>query len=294
MRLLLFIILLASFSYSQPEITRALDVSADVICPGNHLVLKAVDSAGNPAQNVELRLVLYYPYQGLVALGNTDQNGLLEFILTKTGTYRIYISTKNYNHAGFAEFQYPELCPPPSQPEFDISVEPDCIKKTVVISVSDNGPLKDVIITTDFWSSATSSTGKAIFPLEEGLLSIRAYLENYIEKNLSVEIDCRGPECTDNSQCAFNQICENETCFTLEGECGYAENHSWVFHECCNDGDCSGGGICENNSCIAEPEITEMLETETSEEQPAAEKQQVCIAFAMLLVLLLKIGWLKS
>ena len=290
MRFLLFIILLISFSFAEElVIKRALDISATIVCPGNHLVLSAEDSAGNPAENVELRLVRHYPYNGLVALGNTDQNGLIEFILTKNGTYRVYINTDEYNHDDFAEFEYSELCPPEATPEFEISVEPDCEKKNLVISAYDNGPLKDVIITTYNWASTTSSFGNAVLPLEEGFLSINAQLENYKEQNLTVEIDCTPPDCTEDSACAMNQFCENETCIDITGECGYAGNHSWVSYECCEALDCGEKMLCENNSCIPEPEpiINETINETIIEPEPIPEKEPVCVTFVIPFALLI-------
>ena len=294
-----FFMLLLSFSFAQePEITRALDISAHVVCPGNHLILSAEDSAGNPAEDVELRLVRHYPYSGLVALGRTDQNGLLEFILTKNGSYRIYINTDAYNHDDFAEFGYPELCPALPTPDFELSVEPDCEKRNLVITAHNSGPLKDVIITTPFWSSTTSSLGKVVFPLEEGFLSINAQLENYTEKNLTVEIDCTPPECTGDSACAMNQFCLNETCTEVIGECGYAENHSWISYECCEDSDCNEQMLCENNTCIPEPvetinQTNESMMNETAPE-PAAEKEPVCVTFVIFLILLVKTSGLPG
>lgn len=82
------------------------------------------------------------------------------------------------------------------------------------------------------------------------------------------EVECPVDECTADEDCDGDEQClvgeeaplpECEplhACETLEGECGYAENHTWIEYECCEDADCEQGYACIEDLCTEiEPEI---------------------------------------
>ncbi|MFZ5500397.1 MAG: hypothetical protein ACOY58_00575, partial [Candidatus Micrarchaeota archaeon] len=71
--------------------TYRLDLTAEASCPGDVITVETMASNGMPAPDVELRLVLYEPYQGLRALKHTNASGQTFFELTRNGTYRIYV-----------------------------------------------------------------------------------------------------------------------------------------------------------------------------------------------------------
>lgn len=260
MRLPLLLLLVISFSFAQ-NITYFLNISGQLICPGDILVMTAEASNGQPAPGVELRLVLHYPYQGLRALQTTDSSGQASTKLTKPGEYRIYINTDEYNHPQYVSFNQSELCPPLPPESFNLTVIPDCNSSLLIISAyQDSTPLEDVFIRTLNWSSFSSPSGSVAFPLEEGYVFIQANKSGYVSQEFWTNVSCRPPEppkpppeCLEDSSCADNQYCMNETCMNLTGECGYTLNHSWVDYECCEDVECGYKMICDNNSCILEP-----------------------------------------
>ena len=114
MRIFVLLLLLWSFSMAaEADIVYYLGLEMETSCPGDILSVDAIASNGEPAPDVELRLVLHEPFQGLRALKHTDSDGHTFFELTRNGTYRIYINTDAYNHETYEIFQYPESCPPP-------------------------------------------------------------------------------------------------------------------------------------------------------------------------------------
>lgn len=284
MRIILFLILLLSFSFAQ-NVTYFLNISEEVLCPGDRLIMEAIASNGQSIPGIELRLVLHSPYQGLRAVQTTDSKGQASAVLTKPGEYRVYINTEDYNHPQFVTFNYPELCPPPPAKSFNLSVVPDCNNSLLIITASDSGiPLEDVFIRTLNWSSFSGPTGSVAFPLLEGYRYIQADKNGYTGHAFWKNVSCKPPEppkpppeCLENSSCKTNQYCSNETCMNLTEDCGYPENHSWVDYECCEDVDCGYKMICVNNSCIIEtapkPNISENLSQNdsiqsNSEEEP--------------------------
>jgi len=58
------------------------------------------------------------------------------------------------------------------------------------------------------------------------------------------------PECLVDSDCADDELCENESCVNIRGICGYAANHEWMNYECCADSDCIPLQKCFNNACV--------------------------------------------
>jgi parallel beta-helix repeat protein len=60
-------------------------------------------------------------------------------------------------------------------------------------------------------------------------------------------------ECADDNDCASSQYCESGECSDVSGECGYADNHSWVSYQCGDAAGCPGcdaGFACEGNVCV--------------------------------------------
>lgn len=296
MRSLFLILLLVSASFCQePVIKRVVTVSTDVSCPDDILTMRAISSDGKPAAGIELRLVLHSPYQGLRAVKTTDSSGEATAELTKPGEYRIYIRTDAYNHKDFEEFDYPSMCPPPPPEDFDIQVQPDCNNSLLLITVSQDGmPLSDVMISTFNWSSTSSADGLAAFPLDEGYAYVTAEKAGFTMKGLWVNVSCAPPplppppECLQDGDCAFDQLCANQSCIDITGECGYPENHSWIDYECCDDEGCGYLMICENNTCELEPQPIKNETNITSNETAVDDErpQGVCIAALLPLLLL--------
>ena len=288
MKYLLFLLLISvSFAQEEPVITRYLYLEAEKFCPDDNFVITATSSSGSPAPGVELRIVLYEPYQGLRALETTDANGQTETRITKTGHYRIYIRTDEYNHPGYLEFDYPELCPPPPPEQYDVAIDYDCENNLTTVTVTKEAePLEGVEVSTDIWSSTTSQKGIVVFPMKQG--NIRFYTEfpGYLPVNLTETIDCTPPECLQDLNCSFNQICRNESCVNITGECGYPENHSWISYDCCEDEECGFRMICQNHSCIIRPEPPKPEINETVPEEPIEEEPEACAPFVIPLVLI--------
>ncbi len=270
------ILLLVSLSFAQaPEIKRSISVDGEVECPGDILHFEIRASDGSFADNVELRLVLHYPYQGLTAIKNVD-GGIGSFQLTKNGTYRIYIKTEQYNHDDFVQFDYPKMCPPVPQRQLALSIDPDCSANTMIVKATDPEPVKDAIISSGNWSTTTNSEGEAIVPFVEGINRVSVSKENYTGAEQYFDIDCNPPECLENNECGSDEICSNFSCIKISGDCGFAQNHSWYQYQCCGNSDCNGS-ICINNSC--KEIITNEIIIET-------EKPATCASLIGLLLLL--------
>lgn len=160
---LLFLIFPLSFA-----ITYWVDLSTEASCPGDILTVDATASNGVPASDVELRLVLYEPFQGLRALKHTDAHGQTFFELTKNGTYRIYINTDVYHHDKYITFEYPEMCPAPPSQQMLVGVEMFCDSSLMKINITDGtSPLANVFVQSKYWSTMSGSTGTVFLPLEE-------------------------------------------------------------------------------------------------------------------------------
>lgn len=245
MFLLLFLIptLLADF----PDIKRTLTVNTQIVCPNDILNFEIISSDGMYVDNVELRLVRYYPYQGLIGITVAD-GGVGSFKLTKNGTYRIYIRSKEYYHEDYIEFEHQKLCPAIPPKNFSISIFPNCKDKIILVKIFDEEPLSNAIVYSSNMSTITNKDGEAIFPLTSGSFEITANIFNYTNQSAKTYIDCNPPKCIDNIDCNNNQICSNFDCLDIFGYCGYAENHSWFQYECCRDEDCVNSS-CINNSC---------------------------------------------
>lgn len=290
---LLVILLPLAFADNETVIKRSLTLTTSASCPGDILLMNATASDGKPASGVELRLVLYEPFQGLRALQHTDGDGLASVQLTKNGTYRVYINTEDYNAPQYVTFKYPKLCPPPPPQDYEISAEADCRNNQTIIRASANGtPLSNVTVQSEKWSSVTPESGKVTFPLEEGYLFLTSSRPGYSTKQFYVFVTCEPePECEDDLSCAENQYCSGGSCLNLTGDCGFTANHTWFVYECCSDSACGAGFGCRNNSCVAKPvpPAPNITENGTKNETGEPEKPEpgACPSVAALGLLLL-------
>jgi hypothetical protein len=256
MRAAVILLLIAAASFAEnATIIRFMNVTTSTSCPGDWLFMNATDSEGSPAPDVELRLVLYEPYQGLRALEHTGQDGLASVQLTNAGHYRLYMYTAGYNHDQYVEFDYPALCPPPPPKAMNVTAYANCTDMLLHVSVSSGGsPLPGVFVTTQDWSSMTADSGNASFPFSEGYIFINASKAGYSNPAFYYLASCAPPpECTDDSGCADGQSCLGQECINLTGSCGYPQNHTWVRYACCGDGDCGNASMCVNNTCVLRP-----------------------------------------
>lgn len=165
MRFAVFLLLMIPLSF---PITYWLDLFTEASCPGDIITVDAITSNGQPAPDVELRLVLYEPYQGLRALKHTNAHGQTFFELTKNGTYRIYITTDVYHHDKYVTFEYPEMCPAPPSKQMVVGVELNCDSRLMKINITDGiSPLENVFVQSKYWSTMSGSSGTVVLPLEE-------------------------------------------------------------------------------------------------------------------------------
>ncbi|MFH0885299.1 MAG: hypothetical protein V1861_06325 [Candidatus Micrarchaeota archaeon] len=255
---LLLFTLIQTAAAQEVNITRYLYVNASASCPGNMLLMNATASDGLPAPDVELRLVLYLPYQGLRALQHTDKDGLASVELTKNGSYRIYMNTDAYEHEKFVEFEYPRMCPPPPPQPMNISIEPDCenLRLSITTKANETGaPLEGVFLLAGNWSSFSGKSGSVSVPFEKGYVFIRVERANYTGQEFYFDASCLPPsECLADGDCSELEFCSGGNCTNVTGACGYPENHSWVAYGCCADADCGNESMfCGNNTCMIKP-----------------------------------------
>lgn len=167
MRLIALLLIISSLSMAA-NTTYRLDLTMETSCPGDVMTVDAIASNGQPAVDVELRLVLYEPYQGLRALKHTSSSGQTFFELTRNGSYRVYVNTEEYNHEKYYPYEYPELCPPPPPKHMVVAGEINCDSRIMKINVSDNdGPVENVFVNSLYWSSMTGKAGTISLPFEE-------------------------------------------------------------------------------------------------------------------------------
>jgi hypothetical protein len=296
MRALLLSLLIISLSFAAEQELPTFNLTLESTCPGDILQINTSLSDGTKPVGIELRLVLRVPFQGLRAIQWTDGNGTASMEISKPGIYRLYIDKSDiYDSPPFVTFNYSEMCPPPPPKDFNLTVEPDCNKSIVGISVIRKGkPLEDVFVTTKDWSSLTGLTGNVSFPLEEGFFYINAEKSGFATVERYEEIDCTPPECLSNIDCDDNQICFNESCTNITGDCGYATNHTWVPYTCCDVSDCGTGYNCTNHSCVELPPANLTLNvtnislqnlTLNETEIPEPEPEQPCLPAIILLSL---------
>jgi len=83
-------------------------------------------------------------------------------------------------------------------------------------------------------------------------------------------------ECYLDEECSDVQSCYNGECINLTGQCGYAQNHTWVNYECCEDGDCKNNLTCINHTCtlLAKPGEQDINKTPKKPKGSGKEKEQ--------------------
>ncbi|MDD5340109.1 MAG: hypothetical protein PHV13_02565 [Candidatus ainarchaeum sp.] len=287
MKRLLIIALLVSLA-SAADTVPTLTLSAAKQCPGNLLQMTAA-SDGQPVADVELRIVLYEPYQGLVALQHTAADGTASVALKRSGTYRIYILAEGYEYDDYEEFTF-TACPPPPPKTMELSISHDCNTSFMLVSVTSGGaPLDGVLVRTQNWSSLTGASGNASFPFGDGDIIVTAEKAGYAASALYESVNCTPPECRSHDDCATDTYCVDGICMNLTGICGYAENHLWVRYACCSDSDCKNVSLrCMNRTCepIPAPPAPLVNATKNESAPPASpEKPAGCAAAALLAAL---------
>lgn len=174
----ILLLLSCASASNESDIKRYLDLQSGTTCPGDLLTMNVSSSDGSTPSGIELRLVLYEPFNGLRGIAHTDSSGSASIPLSRTGNYRIYFTTTDYDHADYVEFNHTEMCPPLPPKEFDLAVSADCARHLVFVNAtSQEKPLEAVFIRTDSWSSMSGASGKAFLPfsdVSEGYVFISA------------------------------------------------------------------------------------------------------------------------
>lgn len=294
MRALLLSLFILSISFAAEHELPIFNVSILGECPGDILHINTSLSDGTKPEGAELRLVLREPFQGLRAIQWTDENGSATMEISKPGIYRLYIGKSDlYESPQYVTFNYSEMCPPPPPKSYNLTVEADCGRGIIEVSISRDGqPLEDMLVTTKDWSSLTGDTGRVSFPLEEGFYYIKAQKSGFATYEGYAEIDCAPPECRSDADCADDRFCFDESCYNLTGECGFPANHTWFIYPCCDASDCDPGFDCANHSCVELPpvNITVNLTNATAQNLslnetalPEGEPEEPCpLAFILL------------
>jgi hypothetical protein len=258
MRLLFLAMLLALCSLAYPATEpdkEYLNLEFDTSCPGNNLQVTA-SAGGKPAVDVELRLVLYEPYQGLRAIAHTDKDGEAHFYIEKVGKYRIYPNNEDYEiDSQFENFFFTKLCPPPPPKEMEISTELDCEAGLLMIEASHAGePLSDVLIVGSQWASYTQSDGKTFLPLDGNTLGFNATKTGYADESIGTGTRCSF-DCLSDDDCEMEEFCDVGDCKEVIplGDCGRAKEHEWVPYACCDDSACDEGLVCRGYICVVLP-----------------------------------------
>ena len=179
------ILIPAVWAENDTGIRRFLNLTTEISCPGDILTIHAQASDGATPSGIELRIILYNPYNGIKGLTHTDGNGSASMELPRTGDYRIYFSTTDYNHPDYVEFSYPDMCPPPPPKDMNISVLADCENNLLLINATyDDAPLDDVFISSDSWSSMTGKSGSVVLPFQaEDFVFISAQKKFFLSQN---------------------------------------------------------------------------------------------------------------
>jgi len=191
MRTFILLLLIPLSFAAEANITYHLGLEMESSCPGDILNVDAIASNGVPVPDVELRLVLYVPYQGLRALKHTDAQGHTFFELTKNGTYRVYIKTDAYDHEQYEVFDYPESCPPPPPKDMNVTVAVDCDSRLLKINITDAGtPLAGVFARSLYWSSMSGSTGAIVLPFGQDDYFVIFEKNGYNPQTIFLEEPC--------------------------------------------------------------------------------------------------------
>ncbi len=119
----------------------------------------------------------------------------------------------------------------------------------------------------------TDANGYVMFELGNGVYSAYVRKDRYKSYEFQVTVNCSyvphnqtmnetynetvetsnqtnlSVSCTADSDCGYDEFCDNGTCKKLECICGYIDNHRCVHYECCYDVDCGAGMVCVDHSC---------------------------------------------
>ena len=174
----------------------------------------------------------------------------------------------------------------------DVEVEYSCDEEATVITATSTGgsPVYDVHVTmqttggTPLGSGDTNIEGKVMFGECAPEVLIHATKNGYdniytYEYPNPVSLDCEcgegngeeplpepevpptepevpptepPPECTTDADCATTQVCSGGSCMDITGQCGYAQDHTWVQYECGKEegcDECPQGLVCVEHEC---------------------------------------------
>ncbi len=293
MRLLVFFLVLISVSAAREELP-VIHLDMTTSCPGNNLHIVATAN-GVPAEDVEIRLVLYEPFYGLRALKHTDSKGEADFQVDKTGKYRVYLSSDYYEHEPFEILFVPNLCPPPPAKQFNVSTALNCKQGLVLISVYHGGEaISDATVESSGWAALTPSDGILIFPIEGNEMKIKVFKAGFANKSGILDTRCSF-SCISSQDCEEDEYCVQGDCKQLTGECGRPINHTWVPYECCDDSACPEDLYCRAFICVVlpkePPEPPDNGLNDTANESgatPPVELPDVCSGVFFLLFLFMK------
>jgi len=200
----------------------------EIECPSDNVVLRFVDDMDDPIVGERIRVdgpVLPTQYY------DTDSDGEISFTAWADGAYRIRVTTAS----DYCEDEYLlsyTLCPEGCYDDEDCEIDEYCD-----LSVSTPGDCA---------------------PVECECGEIRDHAcedyeccsdEDCSEGERCVDHECVGG-CEDDSGCAGDEFCSDGACIPVEGDCGYAENHTWYDYECCGDDDCPFGFVCQEFNCV--------------------------------------------
>jgi hypothetical protein len=191
------------------EEKRDVQVDWKQLCPDNKIRLTVSDGTES-ATNVEVRMILYDPYSGIVESGHTNSRGTIDFDANSNGTYRFYFQSGKY--------EYPD--------------EPLSIDYVLCYKMAEPECLTD----SDCPSSESCQAGECQ-PVQ-------------CNCGLVMDHECIGFECCSDDHCNDVEVCSDNECVPLNGECGYAENHKWTEYACCSDSDCPDSQECADHECI--------------------------------------------
>lgn len=146
---------------------------------------------------------------------------------------------------------------------FDYAVSGNCTGSPVTVTVNNlySGAVvrADVrfqlrgdggILTDAFENWTDTQTGAMNFtPASEGAYRVSISRPGYLPVSFDLAVSSC-PECRSNLECADSAVCENGSCITLVGACGYAAGHEWHAFECCADQTCREDQECAANRCV--------------------------------------------
>ncbi|NYZ77417.1 hypothetical protein H0O02_03825 [Candidatus Micrarchaeota archaeon] len=98
------------------EERKQLSVSEEQVCPGNEIGLTAA-YRGAPVSDVEVELMQYSPYAGVIATAYTDSGGRVQFTMPQEAVYRISFARSGYYYDNPYAIDYAMCSEEEAQPE---------------------------------------------------------------------------------------------------------------------------------------------------------------------------------